>query len=100
LQEAIESSQLELAAQKKFYTNAPNEVKDAQELAEACENRKSKTKLENHLREAGEHEATLIQMREELRETLSARQPLVNTSCEVRSIIIKSVAKKLQCIYL
>lgn len=71
LQEAVESSQAELAAQKEFYTNALNEAKDAQALAEARANTEAKTELEHRLREAGEREAALIQALEELRETLS-----------------------------
>lgn len=71
LQEAVESSQSELAAQKEFYTNALNEAKDAQALAEARANSEAKTELEHRLREAGEREAALIQALEELRETLS-----------------------------
>lgn len=71
LQEAVESSQAELAAQKEFYTNALNEAKDAQALAEARANSEAKTELEHRLREGGEREAALIQALEELRETLS-----------------------------
>lgn len=71
LQEAVESSQTELAAQKEFYTNALNEAKDAQALAESRANSEAKTELEHRLREAGEREAALIQALEELRETLS-----------------------------
>lgn len=71
LQEAVESSQAELAAQKEFYTNALNEAKDAEALAEARANSEAKTELEHRLREGGEREAALIQALEELRETLS-----------------------------
>eukprot|EP00252_Welwitschia_mirabilis_P005829 TRINITY_DN1642_c0_g2_i1.p1 TRINITY_DN1642_c0_g2~~TRINITY_DN1642_c0_g2_i1.p1 ORF type:complete len:993 (-),score=296.66 TRINITY_DN1642_c0_g2_i1:497-3475(-) len=71
LQEAVENSQAELAAQKEFYTNALNEAKDAQAVAEARANSEAKTELESRLREAAEREAALINALEELRGTLS-----------------------------
>ncbi|GLJ29771.1 hypothetical protein SUGI_0587940 [Cryptomeria japonica] len=71
LQEAVESSQAELAAQKEFYTNALNEAKEAEALAEARGNSEAKTELEHRLHEAGEREAALVQALEELRDTLS-----------------------------
>ncbi|KAH9294430.1 hypothetical protein KI387_040366, partial [Taxus chinensis] len=53
LQEAVENSQAELAAQKDFYTNALNEAKEAVALAETRANSEAKTELEHRLREAG-----------------------------------------------
>eukprot|EP01018_Ginkgo_biloba_P001660 Gb_20198 [translate_table: standard] len=71
LQEAVERSQVELAAQKEFYTNALNEAKEAEALAEARANSEAKTELERRLREAADREAALVQALEELRETIS-----------------------------
>lgn len=71
LQEAVESSQAELAAQKEFYTKALNEAKEAEALAEARGNTEAKTELEHRLREAGERESALVQALEELRDTLT-----------------------------
>ncbi|KAF3779259.1 Golgin candidate 5 [Nymphaea thermarum] len=71
LQETVERSQTELAAQKEFYTNALNAAKEAEALAESRANSEAKAELERRLREAGEREATLLQTIEELRQTLS-----------------------------
>lgn len=77
LQETIEGSQAELAAQKEFYTNALNVAKEAEALAEARVNNEARAEVESHLREAGEREATLVQTPEELRQTLSRTEQQV-----------------------
>lgn len=77
LQETIEKSQAELAAQKEFYTNALNAAKEAEALAEARANNEARNELESRLREAGEREATLVQALEELRQTLSRTEQQV-----------------------
>ncbi|KAK1315122.1 Golgin candidate 5 [Acorus calamus] len=71
LQETIEKSQAELAAQKEIYTNALNAAKEAEALAEARANNEAKIELERRLKESGEREAMLVQTLEELRQTLS-----------------------------
>ncbi|CAN6441625.1 unnamed protein product [Victoria cruziana] len=71
LQETVERSQAELTAQKEFYTNALNEAKEAEALAESRANSEAKAELERRLREADEREATLLQTIEELRQTLN-----------------------------
>ncbi|XP_073108900.1 golgin candidate 5 isoform X2 [Elaeis guineensis] len=71
LQETIERNQVELAAQKEFYTNALNAAKEAEALAESRANNEAKIELESRLREASEREAMLVQTLEELRQTLS-----------------------------
>ncbi|XP_008789324.2 golgin candidate 5 isoform X2 [Phoenix dactylifera] len=71
LQETIERNQVELAAQKEFYTNALNAAKEAEALAEARANNEARIELESRLREASEREAMLVQTLEELRQTLS-----------------------------
>ncbi|KAK1289155.1 Golgin candidate 5 [Acorus calamus] len=71
LQETIEKSQAELAAQKEIYTNALNAAKEAEALAEARANSEAKIELERRLKESGEREAMLVQTLEELRQTLS-----------------------------
>ncbi|XP_047307270.1 golgin candidate 5 [Impatiens glandulifera] len=71
LQETIEKHQVELAAQKEFYTNALNAAKEAEALAEARANNEARTELESHLREAMEREAVLVRELDELRQTLT-----------------------------
>ncbi|ERM98626.1 hypothetical protein AMTR_s00109p00089980 [Amborella trichopoda] len=71
LQETVERSQAELAAQKEYYTNALNAAKEAEALAEARVNNEAKAELERRLREAADREATLVQTLDELRQTLS-----------------------------
>ncbi|GLT76201.1 hypothetical protein SLA2020_478740 [Shorea laevis] len=74
LQETIEKHQVELTAQKEFYTNALNAAKEAEALAEAHANNEARTELESHLREAEEREAMLVQTLEELRQTLIRKE--------------------------
>ncbi|KAB2081488.1 hypothetical protein ES319_A05G135700v1 [Gossypium barbadense] len=74
LQETIEKHQVELAAQKDFYTNALNAAKEAEALAEARANNEARTELESRLREAEERESMLVQTLEELRQTLSRKE--------------------------
>ncbi|KAJ0971803.1 hypothetical protein J5N97_019762 [Dioscorea zingiberensis] len=71
LQETIEKNQVELSAQKEFYTNALNAAKEAEALAEARANNEARIELERRLREADERESMLVQSLEELRQTLS-----------------------------
>lgn len=71
LQETIEKHQVELAAQKEFYTNALTAAKEAEALAEARANNEARTELESHLREAMEREAVLVRELDELRQTLT-----------------------------
>ena len=77
MQETIEKNQLELAAQKEFYTNALNAAKEAEALAEARANNEARTELESRLREADERESILVQALEELRQTLSRTEQQV-----------------------
>ncbi|KAK8988672.1 hypothetical protein V6N11_030052 [Hibiscus sabdariffa] len=74
LQETIEKHQVELAAQKDFYTNALNAAREAEALAEARANNEARTELEIRLREAEERESMLVQTLEELRQTLSRKE--------------------------
>ncbi|KAB2028997.1 hypothetical protein ES319_D05G134200v1 [Gossypium barbadense] len=74
LQETIEKHQVELAAQKDFYTNALNAAREAEALAEARANNEARTELESRLREAEERESMLVQTLEELRQTLSRKE--------------------------
>ncbi|XP_040949644.1 golgin candidate 5 isoform X2 [Gossypium hirsutum] len=74
LQETIEKHQVELAAQKDFYTNALNVAREAEALAEARANNEARTELESRLREAEERESMLVQTLEELRQTLSRKE--------------------------
>ncbi|KAK9022604.1 hypothetical protein V6N11_002853 [Hibiscus sabdariffa] len=74
LQETVDKHQVELAAQKDFYTNALNAAREAEALAEACANNEARTELESHLREAEERESMLVQALEELRQTLSRKE--------------------------
>ncbi|GMI82079.1 golgin candidate 5 [Hibiscus trionum] len=74
LQETIEKHQVELAAQKDFYTNALNAAREAEALAEAHANNEARTELESRLREAEERESMLVQTLEELRQTLSRKE--------------------------
>ncbi|KAE8700655.1 Golgin candidate 5 [Hibiscus syriacus] len=74
LQETIEKHQVELAAQKDFYTNALNSAREAEVLAEARANNEARTELESRLREAEEREYMLVQTFEELRQTLSRKE--------------------------
>lgn len=71
LQEAVERTQVELAIQKEFYTNALNEAKEAEARAEVRADNEAKIGLERRLREAAEREAALVQALEELRQALS-----------------------------
>ncbi|KAH7331390.1 hypothetical protein KP509_20G030700 [Ceratopteris richardii] len=71
LQDAVEKTQVELAAQKEFYTKALNEAKEAEARAEVRADAEAKLELENRLREGAEREAALIQNLEELRQALS-----------------------------
>ncbi|KAG1346719.1 golgin candidate 5 [Cocos nucifera] len=71
LQETIERNQVELAAQKEFYSTALNAAKEAEALAESRANNEARMELESRLREASEREAMLVQTLEELRQTLS-----------------------------
>lgn len=77
LQETIEKSQAELAAQKEFYTSALNAAKEAEALAEARANNEARSELEGRLKEAGEREATLVQTLEELRQSLTRTEQQV-----------------------
>ncbi|CAI9114149.1 OLC1v1014804C1 [Oldenlandia corymbosa var. corymbosa] len=74
LQETIEKHQAELTAQKDYYTNALNEAKEAEALAEARANNEARTELESRLREAEERESMLVQTLEELRQTLTRKE--------------------------
>ncbi|KAL5756055.1 hypothetical protein ACOSQ2_020801 [Xanthoceras sorbifolium] len=74
LQETIENHQVELAAQKDYYTNALTAAKEAEALAEARANNEARTEIESRLREAEEREAMLVQALEELRQTLSRKE--------------------------
>lgn len=78
LQETVERSQAELTAQKEFYTNALNEAKEAEALAESRANSEAKAELERRLHEADEREATLLQTIEELRQTLNRTEQQVH----------------------
>jgi pyruvate/2-oxoacid:ferredoxin oxidoreductase beta subunit len=71
LQEAVERTQVELAIQKEFYTNALNEAKEAEVRAEIRADNEAKLELERRLREAGDREAALVQNLDELRQALS-----------------------------
>lgn len=77
LQETIEKHQLELAAQKDYYTNALNAAKEAEAIAEARANNEARSELESRLREAEERETMLVQALEELRQTLSRKEQQV-----------------------
>eukprot|EP00249_Psilotum_nudum_P011130 c22980_g1_i1 orf=618-3401(-) len=70
LQDAFERSQVELAMQKEFYTNALSKAKEAEARAEAQANSEAKMELEHRLREAMDRQAVLIQALEELRQAL------------------------------
>ncbi|XP_015933439.1 golgin candidate 5 isoform X1 [Arachis duranensis] len=74
LQETIEKHQMELAAQKEYYTDALAAAKEAEALAEARADSEARTELENRIREAEERESMLVQALEELRQTLSRRE--------------------------
>ncbi|KAH7565247.1 hypothetical protein JRO89_XS09G0172200 [Xanthoceras sorbifolium] len=74
LQETIENHQVELAAQKDYYTNALTAAKEAEALAEARANNEARTEIESRLREAEERQAMLVQALEELRQTLSRKE--------------------------
>ncbi|GMI91822.1 golgin candidate 5 [Hibiscus trionum] len=74
LQETIDKHQVELAAQKDFYTDALNAAREAEALAEARANNEARTELESGLREAEERESMLVQTLEELRQTLSRKE--------------------------
>ncbi|KAL5757875.1 hypothetical protein ACOSP7_020486 [Xanthoceras sorbifolium] len=74
LQETIENHQVELAAQKDYYTNALTAAKEAEALAEARANNEARTEIEGRLREAEEREVMLVQALEELRQTLSRKE--------------------------
>ncbi|XP_057790644.1 golgin candidate 5 isoform X2 [Salvia miltiorrhiza] len=71
LQETVEKHQVELAAQKEYYTNALTAAKEAVTLAEARANTEARTELESRLREAEERESMLVQTLEGLRQTLT-----------------------------
>lgn len=77
LQETIENHQVELVAQKEYYTNALAAAKEAEALAESRANTEARTELESRLREAEEREAMLVQTLEELRRTLSRTEQQV-----------------------
>ncbi|CAA6671613.1 unnamed protein product [Spirodela intermedia] len=74
LQETIEKNQIELAAQKEFYTNALNAAKEAEALAESRANDAAKIELESRLREANEREHELARSLHQLRQTLVKTQ--------------------------
>ncbi|KAL1298197.1 hypothetical protein HN51_042587 [Arachis hypogaea] len=74
LQETIEKHQMELAAQKEYYTDALAAAKEAEALAEARADSEARTELENRIREAEERESMLVQALEELRQTLSRKE--------------------------
>ncbi|XP_078429014.1 golgin Putative 5 [Wolffia australiana] len=74
LQETIERSQIEIAAQKEFYTNALNTAKEAEALAEARANDAAKTELESRLRECTEREHEITRSLHQLRQTLVKTQ--------------------------
>lgn len=74
LQETIEKNEIELAAQKEFYTNALNAAKEAEALAEARANDAAKIELESRLREANEREHELARSLHQLRQTLIKTQ--------------------------
>ncbi|KAG6418287.1 hypothetical protein SASPL_120489 [Salvia splendens] len=71
LQETVEKNQVELSAQKEYYTNALTAAKEAVTLAEARANTEARTELESRLREAEERESMLVQTLEGLRQTLT-----------------------------
>ncbi|KAL9244625.1 hypothetical protein vseg_018386 [Gypsophila vaccaria] len=74
LQETIEKHQVELAAQKEYFTDALAAAKEAESLAEARANNEARTELEGRLREAEEREGMLVQALEELRQTLTRQE--------------------------
>eukprot|EP00250_Pteridium_aquilinum_P007166 c16947_g1_i1 orf=995-3871(-) len=71
LQEAVERTQVELAAQREFYTKALDEAKEAEARAEVRADAEAKLELEHLLREAADKETALAQNVEELRQALS-----------------------------
>lgn len=64
-------------AQKEFYSETLNAAKEAEVLAQARANAKTRTELESRLREAENHELVLVQALEELRQTLSRQEQQV-----------------------
>ncbi|GAB2293529.1 hypothetical protein Dimus_027736 [Dionaea muscipula] len=74
LQETIEKHQAELTTQKEYFTTALNVAKEAEALAEARASNEAQTVLESHLRQAKERETMLVQVIEELRQTLARNE--------------------------
>lgn len=80
LQEAVERGQVEMAAQKEFYSKALNEAKEAAALAEARVDSEARADLDRRLKEASEREIALVQNIAELRQALTRTEQQVNFS--------------------
>ncbi|CAL0332388.1 unnamed protein product [Lupinus luteus] len=96
LQETIEKHQIELAAQKEYYSNALAAAKEAEALAEARVNNEARTELESRLREVEEREFMLVQTLEELRQTLSRKEQQVVFKEDMHRREIEDLQKRYQ----
>lgn len=74
LQDAVERSAAELAAQKEFYSATVAELKEQLARAEARADSEARVDSERRLKEAGEREAALMMTIEELRGALTRQE--------------------------